>query len=310
MTSEIPEPSIDRLTTEATNPRSAAIDTLSPLEIVRLINAEDATVAETVAAEGEAIADAIEVISTRVRDGGRLIYIGAGTSGRLGVLDASECPPTFNTPPEMVIGLIAGGDGALRKAAEGVEDYPERGGEDLRSIDVSSQDVVVGIATSGRTPYVLGALRYAREQGAATIGLACNHASQLVDVADIMITPIVGPEVITGSTRMKAGTATKMVLNMLTTGTMVLLGKTYGNLMVDLRATNSKLLARTCRLVSELTGLDREAAKAALARCDGELKTAVVSVLRDVSPAEAREILRNVEGRLRAAIQPPSPQDA
>lgn len=303
MTAEIPEQSIDRLTTESTNPRSAKIDTLPAIEIVRLINSEDAIVAEAVANQSESIAKAIEVISDRLSDGGRLIYIGAGTSGRLGVLDASECPPTFNTPSELVIGLIAGGDSALRKAAEGVEDHPECGAEDLSKISVGSKDVVVGIATSGRTPYVIGALQYAREVGAVPIGLACNEASKLADVTEIMITPIVGPEIISGSTRMKAGTATKMVLNILTTGTMIRLGKTYGNLMVDLRATNSKLLARTCRLVSHLTGLDHDAATKALADCDGELKTAVVSVLRQVSPADARRILDSVDGKLRLAIE-------
>lgn len=299
-------PSIDHLTTEASNPRSAEIDTLSPLQIVRLINAEDATIADAIATQDQPIADAIAAISDRIRGGGRLIYIGAGTSGRLGVLDASECPPTFNTPPEMVVGLIAGGDGALRKAAEGAEDDPSRGAEDLRMIGTGEKDAVVGIASSGRTPYVIGALQHAKAHGALTIGLACNEHSPLAEHADIMITPIVGPEVISGSTRMKAGTATKMVLNMLTTGTMIRLGKTYGNLMVDLRASNSKLLARTCRLVSQLTGLDRTRAAEVLRQCDGELKTAVVSVLRGVSAERARDILKHSGGMLRHAITAPS----
>ena len=304
MTADFNQPSIDHLTTEATNPRSANIDTLSALQIARLINEEDATVAAAVGKQAESIAKAITRISDRLRGGGRLIYIGAGTSGRLGVLDASECPPTFNTPPEMVIGLIAGGDGALRKAAEGIEDHPERGADDLRNIETGPRDVVVGIATSGRTPYVIGALQYAQSVGASTIGLACNDDSRLAEVAELMITPIVGPEVISGSTRMKAGTATKMVLNTLTTGTMVLLGKTYGNLMVDLRASNAKLTSRTCRLVSQLTGLTRDQSAAVLSRCDGELKTAVVSVLRDVSPDGARELLQRAGGKLRLAITP------
>lgn len=303
MNAESVERSIEHLTTEAPNPRSEKIDTLSPLEIVQLMNQEDATITTAVATQAEPIAKAIEVISERIRGGGRLVYIGAGTSGRLGVLDASECPPTFSTPPEMVVGLIAGGDSALRKAAEGVEDHPERAVEDLQGIGLCDQDVLVGIATSGRTPYVIGGLQYARQIGAFPIGLACNEGSPLQTVADIMITPIVGPEIISGSTRMKAGTATKMVLNMLTTGTMVQLGKTYGNLMVDLRATNSKLLARTCRLVSRLTGLDSKQASAALAACDGELKTTVVSVLRNVTPEAAREILANADGQLRKAIE-------
>src|SRR5262245_12476373 len=227
---------MSHMTTEARNPASDKIDTLSPLEIVRLMNAEDARVAEAVGREAESIARAVEVIADRLRGGGRLVYIGAGTSGRLGVLDASECPPTFSTPPEMVIGLIAGGYGALTRAVEGAEDHRESAVTDLNAIGFSPNDVLVGIATSGRTPYVIGGLEYAREIGACAIGLACNDGSAIADSADLMITPVVGPEVISGSTRLKAGTATKLVLNMLTTGTMVLLGKTYGNLMVDLKA--------------------------------------------------------------------------
>jgi N-acetylmuramic acid 6-phosphate etherase len=264
------------LTTEASNPASSRIDTLSPREIVQLMNAEDAKVAEAVARETDAIARAIEVISDRLRSGGRLIYLGAGTSGRLGVLDATECPPTFSTPPELVVGLIAGGPTALTRAVEGAEDRPELAAEDLQRINLSAADVVVGIATSGRTPYVIGGLRLARQIGAFAIGLACNDGSALMEVADLMITPIVGPEVVSGSTRLKAGTATKMVLNMLTTGTMIRLGKTYGNLMVDLKATNAKLTVRTRRIVSRLTGLTEDQAELLLAHCDGELKTTVV----------------------------------
>lgn len=297
------ERSIENLTTEASNPRSERIDTLSPLEIVQLMNTEDASIAAAVATQANSIAAAITVISDRIRRGGRLVYIGAGTSGRLGVLDASECPPTYNTPPEMVVGLIAGGDSALRKAAEGVEDHPERAEEDLAAIGLCQQDVLVGIASSGRTPYVVGGLEYAKSVGAVPIGLACNAGSPMLAVSQIMITPVVGPEIISGSTRMKAGTATKMVLNMLTTGTMVQLGKTYGNLMVDLRASNSKLLARSRRLVTRLTGLESADAATALASCDGELKTTIVSVLRKVPPDEAREILDQVDGQLRAAIE-------
>src|SRR5439155_13452920 len=220
---------MSRMTTEARNPASEKIDTLSPLQIVRLMNAEDARVAEAVGREAESIARAVEVIANRLRADGRLVYIGAGTSGRLGVLDASECPPTFSTPPEMVVGLIAGGYGALTRAVEGAEDHPERAVEDLKKINFAAGDVLVGIATSGRTPYVIGGLKYARQVGAFAIGLACNDGSALADVCDLMITPVVGPEVISGSTRLKAGTATTLVLNMLTTGAMVLLGKTYGN---------------------------------------------------------------------------------
>src|SRR5687768_11135511 len=199
--------------TEARNPASEQIDSLSPLEIVRLMNAEDAGVAAAVGREAEAIARAIEVIAERLRAGGRLIYIGAGTSGRLGVLDAAECPPTFSTPPELVVGLIAGGDGALRRAVEGAEDRPESAVEDLRRIGLQAKDVLVGIASSGRTPYVIGGLNYARQVGAFAIGFTCNDGSALAGASDLMITPVVGPEVISGSTRLKAGTATKMVLN-------------------------------------------------------------------------------------------------
>ncbi len=298
-----------RLTTEARNPASGRIDTLSPLEIVRLMNAEDAKVAEAVAQRAESIAKAIEVVADRLRHGGRLIYLGAGTSGRLGVLDASECPPTFNTPPEMVVGLIAGGYGALTRAVEGAEDHPEFAVDDLQRVQFSKNDVLVGIATSGRTPYVIGGLRYAREVGAFAIGLACNSGSELAAVSDLMITPIVGPEVISGSTRLKAGTATKLVLNTLTTGVMVQLGKTFGNLMVDLRATNQKLLQRTRQIVAALAGITASEAEAQLAACDGELKTAVVAARRNVTAAEARQILLDAKGQLRIAIEPAAAND-
>lgn len=293
---------MSRLTTEARNPASEKIDTLAPLEIVRLMNAEDARVAEAVGLVGEAIAKAIDIIADRLRTGGRLIYIGAGTSGRLGVLDATECPPTFSTPPEMVVGLIAGGYGALMKAVEGAEDHPEFAVADLKQINFSPADVLVAIATSGRTPYCVGGLSYARQIGAPAIGLACNEASAMAAAADLMITPVVGPEIISGSTRLKAGTATKLVLNMLTTGAMVLLGKTYGNLMVDLKATNTKLIARTRRIVADLTGLSEEAAEQQLARCNGELKTAIVAHQRGVSPEQARKLLADAGNQLRKAL--------
>lgn len=291
--------------TEARNPASENIDTLSPLEIVRLMNAEDARVAQAVGREAESIARAIEVLAERMRRGGRLVYLGAGTSGRLGVLDASECPPSFSTPPELVVGLIAGGYGALTKAVEGAEDRPELAIEDLQKINLSAADVIVGIATSGRTPYVMSGLKHARGLGAFTIGLACNDGSALAEVADLMITPIVGPEVLSGSTRLKAGTATKLVLNMLTTGTMVQLGKTYGNLMVDLKATNSKLVARARRMVATLTGLSEQEAEEQLARCDGELKTAIVALKHGVSAAVARKLLERAGGQLRGALERP-----
>src|SRR5579883_899723 len=293
---------MDHLQTEARNPASTKLDELTALEIVRLMNAEDGRVVPAVASQAEAIARAVEVIAERLRAGGRLIYVGAGTSGRLGVLDASECPPTFNSPPEQVIGVIAGGLTALTRAVEGAEDHPEYGERDLESLGVSSRDAVVGIATSGRTPYVLGAVAYARRQGAFTAGIACNEDAELNSVVDVPIVPVVGPEVVSGSTRLKAGTATKLVLNMLSTGAMVLLGKTYGNLMVDLRATNEKLRNRTNRIVREATGLDHTAADTLLESCNRELKTALVSHLAGISAEEARERLHTANGRVRAAI--------
>lgn len=303
MTSDSSRQSVHASATEAINPASTHIDTLSALDIVRLMNAEDATVPRAIAAEANSIARAIDVITDRLRNSGRLIYIGAGTSGRLGVLDASECPPTFNTPSETVVGIIAGGDPALRKSAEGIEDHPEIGAEDLRAAELTARDVVVGIATSGRTPYVLGALEFARHVGAYTIGLACNQDSAVARIAELMITPVVGPEIISGSTRMKAGTATKMILNMLTTGTMVQLGKTYSNLMVDLRATNSKLVARSRRLIQSITGLTQAEAEIALRKCDGELKTAVVMVRRKIDVETARTILHRCDNQLRRALE-------
>jgi N-acetylmuramic acid 6-phosphate etherase len=243
------------------------------------------------------------MIVERLRAGGRLFYLGAGTSGRLGVLDAAECPPTFNTPPGLVVGLIAGGPAALTTAVEGAEDHPADAQRDLDACALSARDAVVGIATSGRTPYVLGGLQHARSLGAAAIGLSCNHQSGLAAVADLMITPVVGAEVISGSTRLKAGTATKMVLNMLTTAAMVRLGKTYGNLMVDLRATNTKLVERSRRIVAQLTGLSDDEAQKLLERCQGEVKLAIVVHRRQVSPERGRQLLHNAAGHLRQALE-------
>jgi N-acetylmuramic acid 6-phosphate etherase len=240
-----------------------------------------------------------------LRSGGRIFYVGAGTSGRLGVLDAAECPPTFNSDPRQVVGIIAGGSTALVKAVEGAEDSREQGGVDLVAHSVGANDLVVGIATSGRTPYVVGALEHAQRQGAKTVAVACTEGAEIAAFADVVIVLLVGPEVLSGSTRLKAGTATKMALNMISTGAMVGIGKTYGNLMVDLRATNAKLRARTTRIVSRLTGLSQDEAAAALHNCDGELKTAVVSVKRSVKPDAARQILRNSGGVLRAALELP-----
>lgn len=289
--------------TESPNPLSERIDTFSASEIVDLIRFEDAKVAVAVGNEQENIARAIEMIAECFHQRGRLIYIGAGTSGRLGVLDASECPPTFNTPPEMVVGIIAGGPTALTRAIEGAEDDSAQAAIDLEACHFSADDILVGIATSGRTPYVIAALEYAKAIGAKTVGLVCNSATPIHSVADVTIAPIVGPEVISGSTRMKAGTATKMVLNMLTTGAMVLLGKTYGNLMVDLRATNAKLRQRSVRIVSRITDLDAEAAGELLQKCDGELKTAIVSSLGRIDAVEARQLLKRADGKLRTALE-------
>lgn len=294
---------MDHLTTEQNNPESVAIDQMDPIQIAMLMNREDLKVVAAVERVLPEIARAIETVTERVQAGGRLIYIGAGTSGRLGVLDASECPPTFNTPPALVVGLIAGGHRALRNAIEGAEDNRQAGEEDLRGVEVDAKDVVCGIATSGRTPYVLGGLAYARSLGAATLGVTCNEVSELSEVSDVLIAPVVGPEILSGSTRLKAGTATKMVLNMISTGTMIRIGKTYGNWMVDLRATNVKLKDRSIRIVSGITGLDRQRAESLLARCDGEVKTAIVSQALGVEKIEAQERLKAAAGRLRTAIQ-------
>jgi len=293
---------MDHLQTEARNPASTNLDDLTPLEFALLMNAEDAKVIPAIASQAEAIARAIEVIAERLRAGGRLVYAGAGTSGRLGVLDATECPPTFNAPPGQVIGIIAGGPTAVTAAVEGAEDHPELAERDLAALAFSGRDVLAGIATSGRTPYVLGAIAYARRLGAFTIGISCNADAELIPEVDLAITPVVGPEVLSGSTRLKAGTATKLVLNMLSTGAMVRLGKVFGNLMVDLRATNDKLRARTNRIVRQLTSLDRQEAAALLERCDFELKTALVSFFADVVPDEARRRLDAAGGQVRPAL--------
>lgn len=294
---------LENLTTEGRNPASEDLDSLSPIDIVRLINSEDMKIAQAVGEQSEQIAKAIEVTANRLWHGGRLIYIGAGTSGRLGILDAAECKPTFNSDPSQVVGIIAGGPGAMLQAVEGAEDSLELAAEDLRKIELCSHDVVVGIATSGRTPYVIGGLDFARSQGAYTIGLSCNRDALLSTRADLSIVPVVGPEVLSGSTRMKAGTATKMVLNMLSTGTMVRLGKTYGNLMVDLQATNTKLSERTNRIIRSLTDLNHEQAGELLDRCNGELKTAIVAHLMNQEPEVARERLTESQGRLREALE-------
>ena len=292
----------EKLTTEATNPDSADLDRLSTIDLVRLINAEDAKIAAAVAKQAAAIAEAVDIITARLANGGRLIYLGAGTSGRLGVLDASECPPTFNADPEQVVGLIAGGDTALRNAVEGAEDSAELAVDALRELKLSDKDAVVGIAASGTTPYVLGGLDEARSIGAAAIGLTCNSDAPIEKHADLTIAVVAGPEVLAGSTRMKAGTATKMVLNMLTTASMVRLGKTYGNLMVDLRASNEKLIGRSLRILQQLTRLAADDAQRVLDASDGELKTAIVSQKLGIDATAARKRLLAADGRLRDAL--------
>ncbi len=298
----------DHLLTESRNPASEAIDTLDAAGIVALMNDEDAKVVAAVRAESAAIARAIEWTAERFRQGGRLIYVGAGTSGRLGVLDASECPPTFSTPPEMVVGLIAGGQTALTRAVEGAEDSPEQGAKDLNERKLSERDLVVGIATSGRTPYVLGAVRRAREVGAATVGIACNRPSRLGEEVDLEIAPLVGPEVIAGSTRLKAGTATKMVLNMITTGAMVRIGKTFGNRMIDLQPSNEKLRIRTRRILRELGGVDDEKARRLLEQTGGRLKPALVMAMAGVGVEDAWRLLDEYGGQVRAAVMGVDPR--
>jgi len=296
-------PPEDHLLTESRNPRSEALDALTPAGGGALRRAADDRVVAAVRAESAAVATAIEWAAERFARGGRLIYVGAGTSGRLGVLDASECPPTFGTPPGMVVGLIAGGPAALTRAVEGAEDDLDRGRRDLAGLGVGADDLVVGVSTSGRTPYVLGAAREARDRGAATVGLACNRPSLLGREVDLEIAPLVGPEVLAGSTRLKAGTATKMVLNMISTGAMVRIGKTLGDRMVDLTPTNEKLRLRARRMLRELAGVDDARAAALLDASGGRLKIALVSALAGVGPAEATALLDARGGRVRDAVE-------
>ena len=293
---------LQQLVSEGRNPRTTDIDLMSSLDIVTTINAEDRTVADAVHATLPQVAEAVDAIVAAFNAGGRLIYIGAGTSGRLGVLDASECPPTYGVPPTMVVGLIAGGLGALVNASEGAEDRTEAGAADLQDIALTAHDVVVGIAVSGRTPYVIGALDYARTQGATTVALTCNPASPIAAMADISIAPLVGPEVVTGSTRMKSGTAQKLVLNMLSTASMVRIGKTYGNLMVDMIASNGKLVARAARIVVEATDCSLPEAEAALAGAGNHSKLAILMVLTGLEPDAARQKLDEAGGVLRRAL--------
>lgn len=294
---------LGELLTEGRNEHPESLDTWSSLEIVKRMNREDALVADAVSNRLEEISQAVDLITNALDNGGRLLYFGAGTSGRLGVLDASECPPTFGTDPELVQGVIAGGTEALFTAIEGAEDSEEGGEQDVRARDVGAGDVVVGIAASGRTPYVIGALRAARAAGASTVAVACNTPSEIGRHADIAIEVPVGPEVVSGSTRLKAGTAQKLVLNMLTTGAMIRLGKVYDDLMVNLQATNKKLQERAKRIVAAATGLTAEEAEHVLAAAEGDCKTAIVMQKCSIDAESARELLVRSRGRVRAAVE-------
>jgi N-acetylmuramic acid 6-phosphate etherase len=296
MSSEKP---IDTRLTEQRNPLTAEIDQLTPLEIVELINAEDHKVAPAVYEERHAVARALELAVDALGAGGRLVYVGAGTSGRLGVLDASEMPPTYGTDPRLVQGIIAGGHAALTRSQEGAEDHPEDGAREIDALDVSRIDFVLGIATSGTTPFVHGALARARERGARTGFLLCTPPPpELYDVHDVVIAPLVGPEVVTGSTRMKAGTATKLVLNTISTGAMIRLGKVFGNLMVDLRATNVKLQDRSERILMEMCELGRDDAHRLLGQAGGSVKTAIAMYYTGADPDAAVVRLQEAGGRL------------
>lgn len=294
---------LSQMITEGRNQASQNIDELSTEAMLRVINDEDKKVALAVEAILPQIAQAVDAISAAFRQGGRLIYCGAGTSGRLGILDASECPPTFGTPREQVVGLIAGGHKAILQAVENAEDNRAAGEQDLRDIGFNVSDVLVGIAASGRTPYVLGALAWAKSLGATCAALTCNPDSPMAQLADIALTPVVGPEVITGSSRMKAGTAQKLVLNMLSTGAMIRSGKVYGNLMVDVEATNQKLVQRQINIVMQASECDEATATRALAASEGNCKTAILMVLAGLTAEEARTLLAQHHGFIRQALR-------
>ncbi|WP_127960329.1 N-acetylmuramic acid 6-phosphate etherase [Serratia microhaemolytica] len=294
---------LTKMMTESRNPASDQIDTLPTLEMLAVINAEDKKVPLAVEATLPEVAKVVDRVVAAFADGGRLIYCGAGTSGRLGILDASECPPTYGTPREQVVGLIAGGHAAILQAVENAEDNRELGKQDLCNINFNQRDVLVGIAASGRTPYVLGAMAYARSVGATVVAISCNQNSEMSKAADIAIEPLVGPEVVTGSSRMKAGTAQKLVLNMITTGAMIRSGKVYSNLMVDVEATNAKLLQRQVNIVVEATECSPEAAEQALNACQRHCKTAIVMILAGFSAEQARAALAKNQGFIRHTLQ-------
>lgn len=290
------------LVSETRNPASMMLDEMSSLEMMICFNNEDRKVPEAIAKVLPEIAQAVDFAAAALQAGGRLIYLGAGTSGRLGILDASECPPTFGVPHDLVIGLIAGGPGAMFKAVEGAEDDVSLGEADLKALNLTARDVVIGLAASGRTPYVIGALQFARQLGCPTVAISCNPDSPIAREAQVAISPVVGPEALTGSTRMKSGTAQKLVLNMISTGAMVKLGKVYQNLMVDVKATNEKLVDRACRIVMEATGAVRSQAEEALAQTGFEVKPAILMILADVTATEAQQRLQQHQGYLRAAL--------
>ncbi|MFJ9541685.1 N-acetylmuramic acid 6-phosphate etherase [Streptomyces sp. NPDC101225] len=294
---------LEAMTTEAFRPELAEIDRLPTLEIARLMNGEDTTVPQAVAERLPEIAAAIDAVAERMARGGRLIYAGAGTAGRLGVLDASECPPTFNTDPDQVVGLIAGGPEAMVTSVEGAEDSAQLARDDLDALGLLAADTVVGVSASGRTPYAIAAVEHARALGALTVGLSCNAGSALAGAAEHGLEIVVGPELLTGSTRLKAGTAQKLVLNMVSTITMIRLGKTYGNLMVDVRASNEKLRARSRRIVALATGASDDEIERALAATDGEVKHAILALLSGVDGPTAARLLADSDGHLRAALE-------
>ncbi|MCT8560648.1 N-acetylmuramic acid 6-phosphate etherase [Glaesserella parasuis] len=298
MAEQDPLKTLGQLITEQRNPNSMQIDTLSAYEIVQIINNEDKQVPLVIEKVLPQIAQAVEKIVEAFQQGGRLVYIGAGTSGRLGVLDASECPPTFGVSPEMVKGIIAGGERALRHPIEGAEDNKEAGKQDLQAVEFSQKDVLVGIADSGRTPYVLGALAYAKQLGATTVSIASNSNSAMSQIADIVIDTVVGAEVLTGSSRMKSGTAQKLVLNMLTTASMILIGKCYQNLMVDVQASNQKLVARAIRIVMQATECSREIAETTLVLAENNAKLAIMMILADLDKDGAEQLLSQQQGKI------------
>ena len=293
---------LEKLLTEQPNPASASIDTVSTEEALRIINSEDRKVADAVTKEIPAIARAVDAIVAAFENGGRLFYIGAGTSGRLGVLDASECPPTFSVPPEMVQGIMAGGESALSRASETTEDDPAIGVRDLLARGFTARDVLVGLAASGRTPYVLGAVAEAKRMGASTVGISCTPDSELAGAVDIAITPLVGPEIVAGSTRMKAGTAQKLVLNMLSTGVFIRLGYVFGNLMVNVKPTNAKLIDRARRIVSNAAGVSYEKAGEVLAGSGNSVRTAILMARTGLSREAAEQKLLAAGGRISKAL--------